>query len=129
MLFAFVCLSRQQIQPYHPVETLATPCDGVVGSRTPVRSNRLCILLNIVYSILKVFSCQAENRGFEPLVVLPTQTFQVCTISLSDNSPIKQSYHNGNNCQVKQKYTLSIQKLYSFEDLKQPYSEEHVEFC
>ena len=28
-----------------------------------------------------------ENRGFEPLVVLSTQTFQVCTISLSDNSP------------------------------------------
>ena len=25
MLFAFVCLSRQQIQPYHPVETNAPP--------------------------------------------------------------------------------------------------------
>ena len=62
MLFAFVCLSRQQIQPYHLVETLATPGDGAVGSRTPVRDNRLCTLLNILYSIIVLIVCQVKER-------------------------------------------------------------------
>lgn len=47
------------------------------------------IQTSIVEEISALFSRMfpTENRGFEPLVVLSTQTFQVCTISLSDNSP------------------------------------------
>ncbi len=53
ILFAFVCLFRQQIKPLYPVETLASPCNGDERSRTAVRSIRILILLNInIYSTI-----------------------------------------------------------------------------
>ena len=67
ILFAFVCLFRQQIKPLYPVETLASPCNGDERSRTAVRSIRIFILLNInIYSTIYEMVSSIGVAGFEP---------------------------------------------------------------
>jgi hypothetical protein len=67
ILFAFVCLFRQQIKPLYPVETLASPCSGDDRSRTAVRSIRILILLNVnIYSTVYGRVSSIGVAGFEP---------------------------------------------------------------
>ena len=67
ILFAFVCLFRQQIKPLYPVEALASPRNGDERSRTAVRSIRIFILLNInIYSTIYGMVSNIGVAGFEP---------------------------------------------------------------
>ena len=92
-VFASMVLSRQQLQPFCPVETMAPPISGGEGNRTPVQYNRLCNLLNTVYITTVSSGCQPNNSWFPVPDIHPPGPDWIC----SDPPP---SPVMGSSCKV-----------------------------